>query len=188
MEKKKVKAIILAGGFGTRLAPVLEPGMPKCLAPVMGRPMVDLIIRNLRKQGIKDITLALHYQADKFIEKFGETLKYKIEDEPLGTGGAVKNCIENRSPVLVMNGDTITDIDYLDMLLHHVAPITVARTPDGISAGICIINPDVLDNYHGKFSLENDVIPNVQNCTYDIPWFTDYGTPESYNNAPHGWD
>lgn len=165
--------------------------MPKCMAPVMGRPMVDLIIRNLRKQHINDITLALHYQAQKFIDKFGDTLKYKIENEPLGTGGAIKNAIEGDEPVLVLNGDTITDINYNDMLAHHEGPLTVAVTQkDGhmISAGIYIISPRLLDDYQGAFSFERDVMPNTLKKFYTIKWFHDLGTPESYLDVPKGWD
>lgn len=182
-----MKSIILAGGFGTRLRPAIGNDMPKCLAPIMGRPMIDLIIRNLRKQGITDITLALHHKAEKFIEYFGDTVKYKIEDEPLGTGGAIKNCIEGDEPVLVLNGDTITDIDYSDMLANHAGALTMAFTQlkgSMISAGTYIINPELFDRFpQKKFSFEKDVIPNVLKKFYFVKLFTDYGTPETYNAA-----
>lgn len=186
-----MRAIILCGGFGTRLAPVLEPNMPKCMAPVMGRPMVDLIIRNLRKQGISDITLALHYKSERFVDYFGDKVKYKIENEPLGTGGAIKNAIEGDEPVLVLNGDTISDINYDDMLANHAGPLTIAVTQkDGhmISAGIYIVSPSLFDDYHGVFSFERDVIPNTLKKFYTVEWFHDLGTPESYADVPKGWD
>lgn len=188
-----MRAIILAGGFGTRLQPVLEPDMPKCMAPVMGRPMVDLIIRNLRKQNINDITLALHYQADKFIRYFGDKVKYKIENEPLGTGGAIKNCLcpEESEPVLIMNGDTIHDINYSDMLANHAGALTIAAAQkNGIitSAGTYIADPKLFDNYKGAFSFEQNVIPNTLKKFYFIPWFTDLGTPEEYLATPKDWD
>jgi len=186
-----MRAIILAGGFGTRLRPVIGDDLPKCMAPVMGRPMVDLIIRNLRKQHIHDITLALHWKAEQFVEKFGDTVKYKIESEPLGTGGAIKNCIEGDDPVLVMNGDTITHINYADMLANHAGPLSIAVTQkEGhmISAGVYIVNPRLLDDYHGAFSFERDVIPNTLKKFYNIEWFHDLGTPEGYADTPKDWD
>lgn len=185
-----MKAIILAGGLGTRLRPVIGDEMPKCLAPVMGRPMVDLIIRNLRKQDITDITLALHWKAEQFVEKFGATVKYKIESEPLGTGGAIKNCIEGDEPTLVLNGDTITNIDYTDILKNHTGTLTIAVTQkDGImtSAGTYILNREIFDNFDGTFSFEQDVIPKTLKKFYTVEWFTDYGVPETYNNAPKDW-
>lgn len=189
-----MKCIILAGGFGTRLRPAIGNDIPKCMAPIMGRPMIDLIIRNLKKQGITDITLALHHKAEQFIEYFGDKIKYKIENEPLGTGGAIKNCIEGNDPVLVLNGDTITSIDYMDMLKFHTGhtlPITLGTVEKHdwkISSGVCIINPEIfLDFSERAFSFENDVILKIGVKFYPVTWFTDYGTPETYNAAPKDW-
>lgn len=183
-----MRGIILAGGLGTRLRPVIGENLPKCMAPVMGRPMIDLIIRNMKKQGINDITLSLGYKAEAFLEKYGH-MKYKIEPEPLGTGGAIKYCIEpeETDPILVVNGDTITHVDYGDLLAHHMPPLTVVTNPLGVSAGIYILNPEILEAYNGAFSFERDVIPNMPHQTYEIAWFIDYGTPEAYNNAPKEW-
>lgn len=186
-----MKCIILAGGFGTRLRPVIGSETPKCMAPVMGRPMVDLIIRNVSKQGITDITLALHYQAQKFVDYFGDKVKYKIESEPLGTGGAIKNAIEDDDPVLVLNGDTVAHINYGDMLANHTGLLTIAATQkDGIitNAGAYIVSPSLFDGYEGAFSFEANVIPKTLKKYYFVPWFTDYGLPETYNNAPKDWD
>lgn len=185
-----MKAIILAGGFGTRLRPAIGDDIPKCMAPVMGRPMIDLIIRNLKKQKITDITLALHWKAEQFVEKFTDSVKYKIEETPLGTGGAIKNAMDGDGPFLVLNGDTITDIDYSDMLANHASPVTMAATQKNgaiISAGVYIMNPELFDNYNGAFSLERDVLPNTLKKFYFIPWFTDLGTPESYNECVKDW-
>lgn len=184
----QVKAIILAGGFGTRLRPIIGDDTPKCMAPIMGKPMISFIINNMKKQGIEDITLALHYKPESFVKKFGH-LRCVIEDMPLGTGGAIKNCIEGDEPVLVCNGDTITDIDYNDMLKHHIHPLTIAVTERGESAGIYIMDPEIFDDlpYPYPFSFEKDIIPHVPFSTYIIPWFTDYGTPEQYSKACKEW-
>lgn len=182
-----MKAIILAGGLGTRLRPVIGNDVPKCMAPVMGKPMINYTINKMKEQGIKDITLALGYKAEAFMKKYGH-MKHKIEDEPMGTGGAIKNCIKGDKPVLVQNGDTMAVIDYNAMLNHHSKDVTIAVDKNGVSAGIYIINPSIFKKFPQKcFSFEKDVIPHVTFSTYKIDWFTDYGVPETYNNAPKDW-
>lgn len=180
-----MKAIILAGGLGTRLRPIIGDDLPKCMAPIMGKPMISFVINRMKEQGITDITLSLGYKAEVFLEKYGH-MKYKIEDEQLGTGGAIKNCIEGDEPepVLVVNGDTICPVNYNDMLTNHVRSLTIAITDKGQSAGVYIINPDIFKKFPKKsFSFENDVIPKVAFSYYNIPWFSDFGTPEAYEKA-----
>lgn len=181
-----MKAIILAGGQGTRLRPVIGDDLPKCMAPVMGRPVITFVINRMKKFGITDITLALGYKAEAVIKKFGH-MKYKIESEPLGTGGAIKNCIEDDEPIIISNSDTICPIDYADMMKNHIPPLTIAVNEHGISAGIYILNPEIFDEYEGAFSFEHDVIPNVAHCTYETPWFSDIGTPEEYAKHTKVW-
>ncbi len=187
-----MKCIILAGGFGTRLRSITGDETPKCMVKGWFKPghravpWMDVVIRNLRNQGINDITLSLHYKANVFVKWFGDKVKYKIEDEPLGTGGAIKNCVEGTEPVLVLNGDTVADIDYHDMMKKYVAPLTIAINPEGISAGVYILNPNIFDTFKGEsFSFEKDVIPNTVHSFYQIPWFNDIGTPEGYESAQH---
>lgn len=187
-----MRAIILAGGFGTRLRSITGEEIPKCMVKGMFRPgtrdipWMEIVIRNLKSFGITDITLALHYKAEVFTNWFGDKLKYKIEDEPLGTGGAIKNCIEGKEPILVLNGDTISSCDYSDMLKNHIPPLTMAITQkDGRmnSAGIYIISPELFsDSPDGKFSFE-EFIANKTKKFYSIDWFTDMGSPDGYQNA-----
>lgn len=182
-----MKALILAGGFGTRLQPELGDEVPKCMAPIKGKPIIEYIIEELRAQGIQDITLSLHHKAESFIEYFGKTVKYHIEDMPLGTGGAIKDWIEGDDPVLVLNGDTISAVHYDNMLEKHTSSLTIAVTEKGESAGAYIINSDIFDHIDENcFSLEKDVIPYVSFSLYQIPWFVDIGTPESYKKAKNG--
>lgn len=182
-----MKAIILAGGLGTRLRPIIGDEMPKCMAPVMGKPMISYTINRMMAHGIKDITLSLGYKAEAFMEKFGH-IKYKIESEPLGTGGAIKNCITGNKPILVVNGDTICPVDYKDMFSKHVRQVTIAVDKSGTSAGIYIINVDIFKKFpQKKFSFEKDVIPHVTFSHYLVEFFTDLGTPDSYAKTPKGW-
>lgn len=189
-----MKAIILAGGFGTRLRSITGEHIPKCMVKgcykfgTRDLPWMEIIIRNLYNQGIQDITLALHYKAKVFTDWFkGQSkyanIKYKIEDEPLGTGGAIKNCIDGTDPILVLNGDTCGPCDFNDMLANHIAPLTVAVTQkDGYTknAGVYIINPELFDHSPaGAFSFESFIINKLKKF-YIVSSFTDMGTPEGY--------
>lgn len=110
------EAIILAGGLGTRLRAAV-PDLPKCMAPVAGRPFLYYIINALRLQGIERFVFSLGYKADvifNFLKSSYPTLDYSfvIEDEPLGTGGAIQFALSKctSETVLVANGDTLFKI------------------------------------------------------------------------------
>ncbi len=89
-----MQAIIIAGGFGTRLKQVIS-GIPKVMAPINGRPFLEFILSDLKRQGFSSVVLAVGYRHEVIFENFGYwyksmRLSYSIEKEPLGTGGAVK--------------------------------------------------------------------------------------------------
>jgi D-glycero-alpha-D-manno-heptose 1-phosphate guanylyltransferase len=122
---KITEAVILAGGLGTRLRASV-PDLPKCMAPVAGRPFLSYVIDALRMQGIQRFIFSLGYKADCIIKYLGEeysTLNYVfvIEEQPLGTGGAVKVCMEDvqSEDVLVANGDTLFLINLTDIETVH---------------------------------------------------------------------
>ena len=109
------EAIILAGGFGTRLQPVVSD-RPKALADIAGKPFIEYQLEWLGMQGIKNVTLATHHMADQlqvFIKQWSNTnlnIDSIYEKEPLGTGGAITNVIKKKmitGRVLVINGDTL---------------------------------------------------------------------------------
>ncbi|WP_069807948.1 nucleotidyltransferase family protein [Vulcanisaeta thermophila] len=112
-----VKALILAGGFGKRLQP-LTIDRPKPLVEVGGKPILQWQIEWLRAQGIRDIVLAVGYLRTRVFEvmgdgsKFGVRLFYSVEEEPLGTGGAIKNASKflEDDVFVVLNGDVITNL------------------------------------------------------------------------------
>jgi D-glycero-alpha-D-manno-heptose 1-phosphate guanylyltransferase len=111
------EAVILAGGFGTRLSSVISD-MPKVMAPVNGRPFLDYQLAYLAFSGIKRVIMAVGYKHEMIMQHYGDRfgnirIEYSIEQEPLGTGGAVKQAfkITQNSPVLVLNGDTFFEID-----------------------------------------------------------------------------
>lgn len=106
------EAIILAGGLGTRLRSAV-PGLPKCLAPVAGRPFIGYIVDHFRREGIGRFIFALGYKSEEFDAFFAAEFpeggyEISLETEPLGTGGAIRQAcgLVRGSTVLVLNGDT----------------------------------------------------------------------------------
>lgn len=116
------KAFILAGGRGTRLAPVI-PDKPKCLAPINGKPFLHFQLSYLAEQGIKDVVLCVGYLAGMIEEEFGSyygglRLSYVLEETPLGTGGALWNGLTHSVPdgsFVVLNGDTMFNIPLVNL-------------------------------------------------------------------------
>ena len=116
-----MEGIILAGGFGTRLKSILD-NCPKPMAPINGIPFLEILLKNLSKNGFKRIVLSLYYQADMITSYFknsfsGMEIVYAIEPYPLGTGGAIKNSFTKvkEDHVYVLNGDTFMDLNYSDI-------------------------------------------------------------------------
>jgi len=136
-----VEAIILAGGFGTRLASRLQ-GLPKPMAPVAGRPFLEILLNQLRRNGCEHVLLSVGHLHRAIQDHFGVSwrgisLDYVIEDAPLGTGGAIRAALAQAAEetVLVLNGDTFLQADYAAMLAFHAAEATsmtiaVTRQPD----------------------------------------------------------
>jgi len=110
-----IRALVLCGGLGTRLRSVLSD-RAKSMAPVAGKPFLELILRQLHGQGIRKVILGTGYRAEQIEQYFqtgadlGLSIEYSREDEPLGTGGAVKLAEKFLSdPVVVVNGDSYVE-------------------------------------------------------------------------------
>lgn len=119
-------AIILAGGFGTRLKSVV-PDLPKPMAPVNARPFLEYQLDYLSRSGIKVVCISLGYMADAIRGHFGTSYKglqlsYAIETEALGTGGGIRLALEgvNQNEVLVLNGDSFFEIDIQHFYAQHL--------------------------------------------------------------------
>jgi len=119
-----MKALILAGGLGKRLRPYTDE-TPKPLIKVAGKPILEHQIIWLKKQGVEEFIILVGYKREKILEYFGDgnrlgvKIEYSIEEEPLGTGGAIKNAkeyLENISSFLVLNGDILTDLRILPLI------------------------------------------------------------------------
>ena len=132
------ECIILAGGLGTRLRTAV-PDLPKCMAPVNGKPFISYILNYLQLQGVNNFIFALGYKHEFFntvLDALPPTIKYKLstEQEPLGTGGAIKlACSKALSEnILVINGDTLFNIDAQKISsfhLHNEADCTLCLKP-----------------------------------------------------------
>ncbi|EOD3014051.1 nucleotidyltransferase family protein [Campylobacter jejuni] len=118
-----MQAIILCGGLGTRLKSVIKD-IPKPMAPINDKPFLEFIFEYLKKQGIKEVILAVSYKYEVIKEYFkdeflGIKIKYSIEKEPLGTGGAIKEALKFiKNEAYVLNGDTFFDIDLSKLRLN----------------------------------------------------------------------
>ncbi len=128
------QALIMAGGAGERLRPLTE-SLPKPMLPVGDRPLMEIIIGQLREAGIRRVNVATHHEPEKITshfgdgQKFGVELSYLSEDRPLGTAGALGLMETPKETLLVINGDILTDIDFQAMGVYHKehqADLTVA--------------------------------------------------------------
>jgi CBS domain-containing protein len=128
-----LRAVIMAGGHGTRLRPLTDD-TPKPMLPVAGRPLMERIVRQLEQSGIRRVNVATHFQPEKIQAHFGDgrdfgvQLSYVNEDRPLGTAGALGLIGLSDEPLLVINGDILTDVDFraLSRFHHeHEADLTV---------------------------------------------------------------
>lgn len=116
-----MEAIVLAGGFGTRLRAVV-PDLPKPMAPVAGRPFLEILLTTLAAKGFTRVILSLGFMAEKVVSHFGREFRgmelvYEIETTPLNTGGAVRAAIGHCSSdhVYVFNGDTYLDLEVAEL-------------------------------------------------------------------------
>ncbi len=149
-----MRAVVMAGGEGTRLRP-LTTGRPKPLVPVMNRPIMEHIFLHLKSFGITEIVVTLYYLADEISGYFGDgsslgvKLIYSIEESPLGTAGAVKQCekyLKDDSFVIV-SGDALTDARLDRAINFHrtrgsMATLMLARVPNPLEFGVVITNED----------------------------------------------
>lgn len=140
------RAVILAGGLGTRLRPYTTV-LPKPLMPIGDRPILDIVIRQLARAKFERVTIATGYLAELIEAFFGNGTRHGIpidyfrEDEPLGTVGALSLIGGFDEPFLVMNGDVLTDLDYRALLDGHceggqAATIAAHRRAVQISLGV----------------------------------------------------
>jgi len=167
----KIKeAIILAGGLGTRLRDAV-PGLPKCMAPVNGKPFLSYLVDYLQKEGIEQFIFSLGYRyemIESLLRQQYPSLSYQsvVEDEPLGTGGAIKLACKAATDktVLVVNGDTFFKINLGKLSgFHHMcgAHCTLSLKPmkQFDRYGVVELNTDYsISNFREKQYYESGLI------------------------------
>ncbi|MFZ0337357.1 MAG: nucleotidyltransferase family protein [Terracidiphilus sp.] len=168
-----MEAIILAGGLGTRLASRLH-GLPKPMAPVAGRPFLEILLTQLRRSGCTRVLLSVGHQHTVIQDHFGASfhgmaIDYVIESVPLGTGGAIRLTLAEarEESVLVLNGDTFLDADYAAMLRFHAAA--------GAAVTLAVVHRDDVSRY-GSVTIEGQRIAGFQEKGNSGPGYISAGT------------
>lgn len=149
-----MKAVIMAGGEGTRLRP-LTAHRPKPLAPVLNMPIMEHIVKLLKKHGLTEIVVTLHYLADEIQGYFGDgsewgvNLHYCVQDTPIGTAGSLTLAQEHLKDdsFVIISGDALTDIDITAAIRFHrekqaMATIVLSHVPNPLEFGVVITDDD----------------------------------------------
>jgi mannose-1-phosphate guanylyltransferase / phosphomannomutase len=149
-----MKAVVMAGGEGTRLRP-MTANQPKPLLPVVNRPIMEHVLRLLKRHGLSETVVTVQFLAALIRNYFGDgeelgmSLQYATEEMPLGTAGSVKNAEAalRDDRFLVISGDALTDIDLTDMVNFHkkngaLVTIGLKRVPNPLEFGIIIVDDD----------------------------------------------
>ena len=119
-----LQAVVMAGGRGNRMRPLTEE-LPKPMLPIGDRPLMEIIIGQLRDAGIKRVNVATHHKSEKITNHFGDgsnfgvEIAYVTEDRPLGTAGALGLMNSPEETILVINGDILTQVDFRSMVAFH---------------------------------------------------------------------
>jgi mannose-1-phosphate guanylyltransferase / phosphomannomutase len=149
-----VKAVVMAGGEGTRLRP-MTANQPKPMLPVVNRPIMEHVLRLLKRHGFEETVVTVQFLAALVRnyfgdgEEFGMSLQYATEELPLGTAGSVRNAEDalRDEPFLVISGDALTDMDLTAMVSYHkekgaLVTVGLARMPNPLEFGIVITHED----------------------------------------------
>jgi len=146
-----MKAVVMAGGEGSRLRP-LTINRPKPMVPLVDRPVMEHIIELLKLHGITEIVVTVQYLANVIQDHFGDGsswgvhIEYSLEEQPLGTAGSVKNAEHLlKEPFIVISGDALTDFDLTKIIAFHnakhaMATITLTRVPNPLEYGVIVVN------------------------------------------------
>jgi NDP-sugar pyrophosphorylase family protein len=155
-----LKALILAGGFATRLRP-LSCTRPKQLFPIINKPLLDWVVENLERNGVREIVVAVNYMADALRDHYEErhtkaTITFSLENRPLGTAGPIKQAepqLKGKEPFLVINGDILSDMNLKKMKMTHdktpsLATIALRKVEDASRFGVVDLDEE---NYIRRF-------------------------------------
>jgi mannose-1-phosphate guanylyltransferase/phosphomannomutase len=144
-----MKAVVMAGGEGTRLRP-LTVNRPKPLVPICNKPVMEYIIELLKRHGVDQVVVTLHYLANEVVSYFGDgsdwgiQMIYSVEDEPLGTAGSIKKVEQYLTETfIIISGDALTDFDLGKAVASHreneaLATIVLTRVENPLEYGVVI--------------------------------------------------
>src|ERR1700751_6180986 len=145
-----MRAVVMAGGEGTRLRP-MTANQPKPLLPVANKPIMEHVLRLLKRHGFDETVVTVQFLASLVRNYFGDgedvgmSLQYATEESPLGTAGSVKNAEDELKDgtFLVISGDALTDMDLSEMVRFHrdngaLVTVGLPRVPDRLELGIVI--------------------------------------------------
>jgi NDP-sugar pyrophosphorylase family protein len=187
-----MKAVILAGGKGTRLYPYTTV-FPKPLVPVDDMPIIEIMIRQLKERGVNSVTVSVGHLAELIIaflgkgEKFGIPIEYVSEDKPMGTVAPLTLIGDLPEDFLLMNGDVLTNLNYRDLFEFHVAnksALTIATYLKKVEIDLGVLIADgrgLLTDYiekpahefkvsMGIYVFNKSVIQHIpKNVYYDFP-------------------
>lgn len=170
-----IKAILLVGGLGTRLRSVV-PSTPKVLASIGEKSFLELLIRQLRSQGIRRLVMCTGYLAEQIESKFGDghtwdvSIEYSKEEVPLGTAGAIslaKRYLGDSPEFLVLNGDSFLEVDFQSLMAFHrrhdgaMATMAVLRVENASRYGT--VHMDATGRIKGFAEKTGDEMPGVVN-------------------------
>jgi mannose-1-phosphate guanylyltransferase len=171
-----MKAMLLAAGLGTRLRP-LTYELPKPMVPILGRPVMEHILRLLARHGFDDVIANLHYFPDLIRGRFGDgsdyglRLAYSFEPELMGTAGGVRNARAHfgDETFLVISGDALTDIDLTALLETHrekggIATLALKRVDDPREFGVVIVAEDGRIQGFQEKPDPAEALSNLGNC------------------------
>ncbi len=148
-----MKAVVMAGGEGTRLRP-LTSNRPKPMLPVAGRPVMEHILGLLREHGIDEVIVTVQYLSNQIEQYFGDgsdfdmEITYSVEPEPLGTAGSVRRCASDLNDTfVVISGDALTDFNLGDVIEAHRkkgawVTLALARVENPLEFGVVITDSD----------------------------------------------
>lgn len=170
----EIPSLILAGGLGTRLRPVFDAG-PKSIAPIAGRSFLEYLLLQIRRAGFYNVLLCVGYGANQIQElvgdggRWGLSVRYSAELEPLGTAGAVKQAASliDSEHFLVFNGDSFLAVDLRQLVEVHLqsgtlATVALAKVPDSARFGNVVLGGDgLIKQFAEKRAQDGNTFPKL---------------------------
>ncbi|MDX1950274.1 MAG: nucleotidyltransferase family protein [Rickettsiales bacterium] len=185
-----MKAVLLVGGKGTRLAEHLPSDTPKAMADINGKPFLEHLILYLKKQNFSEIILSVGHLKEKIIDYFGDNfqgvkISYSIENEPLGTGGAILNAIKNfdSKKFIVMNGDSFQEVnfnDFLNVCKNSKIAIALREVENAGRYGRVEVLGDKITDFQEK-GFNNKGLINSGCYLINKKWFLSLNLPKKFS-------